>query len=144
MLKWIKSNKNILVVAAIILVLNGGMRVSASSVSFSGFRFTTTPNYTAGSVAATKAKSDNEQKYYYTITAQNGLGSGGSNRYVLAESLLGGSHVSQPVKISTSSMSGSNTYYSYTSAGSVCSFYIYGDDLNSRAVSVTLSGRYSS
>ena len=134
-----------ILMSMVAVFLLAGQIVSAASVSFTNFSYTTTPLDEAWQQVVAKTKADNEQNWYVTLTGSYGFDaikprayftSNTENNYWEAISN------SVPILYSTSSIV--EEYFVYTPAGSDCKLFIHGDENNFYAYTVNVSGRYTS
>lgn len=139
-----KRKVKTLIVALAVFMLPCQM-VSAASVTFTNFSYTTTPYVETLTKVATKTKADNEQNWYTTLTSSSGLSSS-SARVLLTSNTSNNSlelrSALVPVYSSTKKIVA--PYYTYTSKGTSCKLYITGDENNGVKYSVKISGRYTS
>lgn len=121
--------------------------VSASSVTFTNFSYTTRPYVESLQKITTKSKDDNEQRWYTTLTNSTGLGSTNSTARALLTSNTSSSSlelISPLVPIYSSTTSFNIGYYEPINAGTTCSLYLTGSGDNGNIYSGYLSGRYTS
>lgn len=120
-------------------------KVSAASVTFSNFSYTSRANMEAWQPIVAKTKADNEQNWYATITGSTGLSST-VDRAMLTSSTSANSMEPRAglVPLYTYTTRIIDSYFLYTGKGSNCKLYILGDQNNKVSYKVTVSGRYTS
>lgn len=119
--------------------------VSAASVTFTNFSYTTSPYAETLEQVASKSKADNEQNWYATLTSSSGLSSS-LDRALLTSNTSNSSLslISALVPLYTSTTSIKEPYFVYTKSGTNCKLYITGDQNNGGTYTVKISGRYTS
>lgn len=146
-----KSNKVKRILATLMLstmVLGQASTVSAAGKNF-GKSWTTTPREERLQDVCQKAKADNEQRWYITLTKVGGLGTAKSNKNgnALAVSQSPGG-VSAPIPLFSNDLNRTKSQGYYKGAGAkkgkVCHLLIGGNSNNTKRYKLNLKGRYSS
>lgn len=117
----------------------------ASSVTFSEFSFTTTPNAEYWKVVTSRVKPDSEQNWYVTLTSKSGLSASNCRAMVLSNDSTSdiGSYVPYPL-YSTTTSSGAIAYRKTVYSNKRYYLYISGNENNSSQYTIKISGRYTS
>lgn len=131
--------------ATLALIALPSQMVSAASVTFTNFSYTTTPYTEVLEQVAAKTKADNEQNWYATLTSSSGL-SDSIDRALLTSNTRNTSLElrSALVPIYKKTTGIKEPYFVYTGKDSNCKLYITGDQNNAGTYKVTISGRYTS
>lgn len=141
-------------VLGITIVAQAG-NVSAASVKFGTFTWTTTSRDEALFAATQKRKADNEKNWYLTLTTSKGLSKrSGSNKngralaYSAINSNLGaGGPVPLFKDVNKNNTTVTYPYSSYERSvkkGALGTLYLGGNSNNTKTYTITLAGRYTS